>query len=146
MTKESAARIPPDNLLAFPIYHNPLFRIRKQLQEEWTAHPQPARVDTVLTEKGNNRTTENINQIIKEMVPNINAQSRKKLISHAKSIQKRIPTWFKRRLHQDRKWSENEIVKFKDNLNDDQYGLLKSNQLFELRINATGHGLPISTP
>eukprot|EP00965_Chrysotila_dentata_P072086 2381438-Pleurochrysis_carterae.AAC.2 len=36
--------------------------------------------------------------------------------------------------------------KFKDDLNDDQYGQLKTNRLHELTVAATGHGLPISTP
>eukprot|EP00965_Chrysotila_dentata_P201167 6180427-Pleurochrysis_carterae.AAC.2 len=40
MTRESSKSIPPDHFLAFPIFHNPLFRIRKELQAEWNLHPQ----------------------------------------------------------------------------------------------------------
>eukprot|EP00965_Chrysotila_dentata_P188502 6172776-Pleurochrysis_carterae.AAC.1 len=146
MTKESSKIIPADHLLAFPIFHNPLFRIRKQLQSEWNLHPHLARIDTILTEKGEHRSITNIKQIIKELLPNIETRSLKKLINHAQSIQKRIPTWFKKRLDTERKWEKNEIVKFKDDINEDQYGIYADNTLQQLRVNASGHGTPTGTP
>eukprot|EP00965_Chrysotila_dentata_P084162 2778667-Pleurochrysis_carterae.AAC.2 len=146
MTKESSKNVLPDKLLAFPIFHNPLFRIRKQLQPEWHLHPQLARIDTILTDKGENRTATNIKQIIKELVPDIQTATLKKLIAHAQSIQKRVPIWFKRRLNEKREWKQQEIVKIKDDLNEDQYGLHCNNMLYQLRVNASGHGTITGTP
>eukprot|EP00965_Chrysotila_dentata_P216702 6189531-Pleurochrysis_carterae.AAC.1 len=114
MSKESSKLIDPDKLLAFSILHNPLFKIRRQIQAEWHLHPQLARIDTLITEKGQNRTATQIRAIIKEMLPNIDTATLKKLISHAQSIQKRIPSWLKRRLDTDRKRQPHEIVKIKD--------------------------------
>eukprot|EP00965_Chrysotila_dentata_P104124 3438485-Pleurochrysis_carterae.AAC.1 len=146
MNKESSKKVKPDELLAFPIFHNPLFRIRKLLQAEWHLHPQLARIDTLLTNKGANRPANNIKQIIKELLPNIPNNTLKKLINHAQSIQKRIPAWFKRRLNITREWEQNEIVKIKDDLNEDQYGLYNSNSLHQLRVSASGHGIAIGSP
>eukprot|EP00965_Chrysotila_dentata_P255018 6212074-Pleurochrysis_carterae.AAC.1 len=109
MTKESAKKLKPDELLAFPIFYNPPFRIRKHLQPEWHLHPQLARIDTLLTDKGENRPAMNIKQIIKELVPSIQTVTLKKLVApHAQSIQKRIPAWFKRRLNKKREWEQQE--------------------------------------
>eukprot|EP00965_Chrysotila_dentata_P200480 6180003-Pleurochrysis_carterae.AAC.1 len=144
MTKKSSKIIPTDHLLAFPIFHNPLFRIRKQRQIEWNLHPHLARIDTLLTEKGEHRSASNIKQIIKEFLPNIK-KSLKTLINHAQSIQKRIPTWFKNRLGTERTWEKNAIVKIKDDANEDQYGMYANNTLQQLRVKASGHGISTGT-
>eukprot|EP00965_Chrysotila_dentata_P254867 6212020-Pleurochrysis_carterae.AAC.1 len=146
MTRESSKSVSPDHLLAFPIFYNPLFRIRKQLQTEWNMHPHLARIDTLLTEEGKNRTNENIQQIILELIPNITTTSLKRLVMHARSIQKRIPSWFKSQINQKREWNSNEIVKFRDDVNETQYGIYKSDSLHQLRLTASGHGIPIGTP
>eukprot|EP00965_Chrysotila_dentata_P258488 6213236-Pleurochrysis_carterae.AAC.1 len=80
------------------------------------------------------------------MVPNIDANTIKKLTIHAQSIQKRIPSWFKQRLNTERKWQPNEVVKIKDDLNEDQYGIYNTHTLYQLRVNASGHGIPIGSP
>eukprot|EP00965_Chrysotila_dentata_P160004 5284009-Pleurochrysis_carterae.AAC.1 len=40
----------------------------------------------------------------------------------------------------------NEVVKFKDDLNEDQYGLWQTNSQLQLRVTASGHGIPTGTP
>eukprot|EP00965_Chrysotila_dentata_P021112 699355-Pleurochrysis_carterae.AAC.3 len=103
----------PDHLFALPIFHNPIFKFRKQLQAEWNLHPQLATIDTLLTDEGEYRPVQNIKQIIKEVIPSIESRTLKKLVTHAQSIQKRIPTWFRRRLDMKKEWKAQEIVKLR---------------------------------
>eukprot|EP00965_Chrysotila_dentata_P119343 3945415-Pleurochrysis_carterae.AAC.1 len=49
-------------------------------------------------------------------------------------------------MNQKREGKSNEIVKFKDDLNEDQYGIYNPDSLHQLRLTALGHGIPIGTP
>eukprot|EP00965_Chrysotila_dentata_P026727 886604-Pleurochrysis_carterae.AAC.3 len=55
---------------------------------------------------GKNRTAENIDQILRELVPNMNSQTQNMMITPAKSIQKRISSWSKQQLNQSREYEK----------------------------------------
>eukprot|EP00965_Chrysotila_dentata_P024527 811702-Pleurochrysis_carterae.AAC.1 len=96
--------------------------------------------------KGGTRSAASIKPIVKGLILNIQNGALKKLENHAQSIQKRIPSWFKRRLSVKREWEQNETVKIKDGLNKDQYGIYNCNSLQQLGVIASRHGIAIGTP
>eukprot|EP00965_Chrysotila_dentata_P046923 1557576-Pleurochrysis_carterae.AAC.1 len=140
MTRDSILCTPRDHLLAFPIFHNPLFKVRKNMQQEWNAHPKLATMLTLFRLNGSKRTQTEIRKQIKELAPNHNGHTVKRLLRHAKAIQGRIPCWFVSLIScNPRSWSDDEIVAMEDDEGELQFCQILKRKLYQLRLDASGH-------
>eukprot|EP00965_Chrysotila_dentata_P257600 6212938-Pleurochrysis_carterae.AAC.8 len=146
MDRDSLNRVSPDHLLAFPIFQNPVLKIRKHLQHEWSSHPKLPTLLTLLYTDGKFRSQKDIKKRIEELAPTTTNKGINRLLSHAKSIQSRIPTWFIEKLTSNhRSWQDGEIVAMVDEENEMQYCQIIKQKLYQLRLDASGHGKQIGS-
>eukprot|EP00965_Chrysotila_dentata_P261455 6214260-Pleurochrysis_carterae.AAC.4 len=82
-----------------------------------------------------------------ELAPCSSAKTIQKLLRHAKIIQQRIPTWFVARIStESRTWADAEVVAMEDEQEELQFCQITKRKLYQLRVDSSGHGKPISTP